>query len=150
MSVLALDLGTRCGFAMWSSGTIVSGTQDFKPGRFESSAMRMVRFRGWLDQMHAASPITHVVYEEVRRHAGVTAAHTYGGFMNLLLEWCETHGPVPCEAYPVGAIKKFWTGNGAASKDMMMAEARRRRFAPLDDNEADALALLHMVIGSVM
>jgi Holliday junction resolvasome RuvABC endonuclease subunit len=108
--------------------------------------MRMVRFRGWLDQMHAASPIGHVVYEEVRRHLGTDAAHLYGGFMNLLLEWCEVHG-IPAEAYPVGAIKKYWTGNGSASKELMISMCRQRGYQPRDDNEADAIAMLNMCLG---
>ena len=44
---------------------------------------------------------------------------------------------------PVGTIKKFATGNGRAGKPLIIAAARSWGFEPADDNEADALALLH-------
>ena len=47
---------------------------------------------------------------------------------------------------PVGTIKKHATGKGNASKDEMVASARARGHAPTDDNEADALALLHWAV----
>lgn len=146
MAVLALDLGTTTGFALWTDGAITSGSWDMKPKRYEGSGMRYVRFTGMLNDMHAAVGITYIVFEEVRRHKGADAAHVYGGFMSHLQAWCEQRG-VPLEAYPVGAIKKHWTGNGNASKDMMLDEAKRRGFAPEDDNEADALAMLDMAVG---
>jgi len=37
-------------------------------------------------------------------------------------------------------------GKGNASKDEMVASARARGHLPADDNEADALALLHWAI----
>ena len=146
MAILALDLGTKTGYAAYTNGAIVSGSQDFAPGRYESTGMRYVRFGKFLADMHAADPVTYLVFEEVRRHRGVDAAHVYGGFLSHLQAWCELRG-VPLEAYPVGAIKRFWTGKGNADKDAMVAEAQRRGFAPKDDNEADALAMLHMAIG---
>ncbi|MBX6322601.1 MAG: hypothetical protein IRY94_12290, partial [Rhodospirillaceae bacterium] len=40
-AVLALDLGTTTGWALRTSdGRIVSGTQDFRPRRFEGGGMR--------------------------------------------------------------------------------------------------------------
>ena len=43
---------------------------------------------------------------------------------------------------PVGTIKRFATGRGNADKAAMMAAVTARGFAPADDNEADAIALL--------
>jgi hypothetical protein len=87
----------------------------------------------------AAAPLI-VVFEEVRRHQGVDAAHVYGGLLAVLTAWCEEHG-IPYQGVPVGTIKKNWTGKGNASKDQMMEEARSRGLNPVDDNEADALAI---------
>jgi Holliday junction resolvasome RuvABC endonuclease subunit len=86
-----------------------------------------------------------VYFEEVRRHAGVDAAHAYGGFMGQLTAWCEHH-QIPYQGVPVGTIKKHATGKGNASKEDMIAAARRQGFDPADDNEADALALLAWAI----
>jgi Holliday junction resolvasome RuvABC endonuclease subunit len=148
MALLALDLGTKTGWALDNAGAIVSGTANFTPRRYDSAAMRFLRFTRWLDEIHELNPIEHIAYEEVRRHAGTTAAHLYGGLMSHLLTWADPKG-IPVEAHPVGAIKKHWTGAGNASKEAMIAEARKRGFEPGDDNEADALAILSMMRGGL-
>ena len=142
-STLALDLGTTTGWAMRTvDGNIVSGSQSFKPGRFEGGGMRYLRFRGWLAEMLAgAGDIGAVYFEEVRRHAGVDAAHAYGGFLATLTTWCEHH-QIPYSGVPVATIKKHATGKGNADKAAMVTAMRALGFAPTDDNEADALALL--------
>jgi len=146
-SILALDLGTTTGWALVSrDGDITSGTENFKPHRFEGGGMRFLRFKRWLTEIkNCAEGIDQVVFEEVRRHAGVDAAHAYGGFMGQLTAWCEHHS-IPYQGVPVGTIKKHATGKGNASKDDMIAAARAHGHAPVDDNEADALALLRWAI----
>lgn len=148
MATLALDLGTRTGFACQTdlTGTVISGTWDFRPKRFEGAGMRYVKFKTMLDVLHEETPLTVIYFEEVRRHAGTTAAHVYGGFKSHLEAWCEENR-VPYESVPVGEIKKFWTGKGNAKKDAMIAEARLRGYVPADDNEADALAILTLKTG---
>lgn len=147
MNILALDLGTTTGWALRTTtgyelgkplDGIVSGTMNFKPQRFEGGGMRFVRFRRWLGEL---VPVDAVYFEEVRRHAGVDAAHAYGGFLAHLTAWCEERG-IPYQGVPVGTIKKAWTGRGNADKAAMIAEARSRGFTVADDNEADAIALL--------
>ena len=85
-TILALDLGTHTGWALQHlDGTITSGTEHFKPQRFEGGGMRFLRFKRWLNELlSASSHINAVFFEEVRRHAGVDAAHAYGGFMGHL------------------------------------------------------------------
>lgn len=144
MTLLALDLGTRTGWAM-SGDPVAHGYHDFKPGRFDGGGMRYLRFARWLNEMHAARPISEVAYEEVRRHIGTDAAHVYGGLMAHLQSWCETVG-VPYQGVPVGTIKRAATGKGNADKAAMVAAVNARGYAVKDDNEADAIALLHCVI----
>jgi len=67
------------------------------------------------------------------------------GFMGQLTAWCEHHG-IPYQGVPVGTIKKHATGKGNASKDDMIAAARSRGHPTVDDNEADALALLYWAV----
>lgn len=142
MSVLALDLGTHCGHALLHpTGVTVSGTWDFRTLRHEDAGFRFVRFRESLDMMLKNNGVRVIYFEEVRRHAGTSAAHIYGGFMAVLKMWCVANG-VSYQSVPVGIIKKHWTGRGNASKEEMIAEARRRGYDPVDDNEADALAIL--------
>jgi Holliday junction resolvasome RuvABC endonuclease subunit len=109
--------------------------------------MRLIKFRRRLDELHKAWGITHVGYEEVRAHAGVTAAHCYGALMGILMIWCEERG-IPYEAVPVGTLKKFWTGKGNASKGEMIEAARERGFEPASDNEADAIAGWHWLLAA--
>ena len=142
-TLLALDLGTTLGWAMRFSGEVVSGAEHFKVGRFEGGGMRYLRFVRWLDELwRFAGRPSALYFEEVRRHRGVDAAHVYGGFLAQLTAWCERHG-VPYQGVPVGTIKKFATGKGNADKAAMIAAAQRWGGRPEDDNEADALALLH-------
>jgi Holliday junction resolvasome RuvABC endonuclease subunit len=146
-TVLALDLGTTTGWALRSGdNSIVSGTESFKPHRFEGGGMRFLRFKRWLTELKQTSNgIDAVYFEEVRRHLGVDAAHAYGGFMAHLTAWCEHH-QIPYQGVPVGTIKKHATGKGNACKDEMIAAMKALSYSPSDDNEADALALLHYAL----
>ena len=146
-TLLALDLGTRTGWALRSSdGHITSGSESFRPQRFEGGGMRFLRFKRWLTEIKSqADGIGALYFEEVRRHASTDAAHTYGGFLATLTAWCE-HPQIPYQGVPVGTIKKHATGRGNAGKDQVIIAVRSRGHAPVDDNEADALALLHWAI----
>ncbi len=145
--ILTLDLGTATGWAIRTrDNDITSGTQSFKPQRFEGGGMRFLRFKRWLTEVKQSVDGINVVYfEEVRNHAGVDAAHPYGGFMAHLTTWCEQHD-IPYQGVPVGTNQKHATGKGNAGKDDMVAAMRCKGHAPADDNEADALALLHWAI----
>ena len=145
--ILALDLGTMTGWALRNQhGRIVSGTAHFRPHRFEGGGMRYLRFERWLNETRAVTGKLDAVYfEEVRNHAGVDAAHAYGGFLAQLTAWCEHHA-IPYEGVPVGTIKNFITGKGNANKERVIAAVRALGHNPEDDNEADALALLHCAI----
>lgn len=142
-SILALDLGTTTGWALVSrDGLLNGGSESFKTTRFEGGGLRYLRFKRWLtDIKQCADGLDWVVFEEVRRHMGVDAAHAYGGFMAHLTAWCEHH-QIPYQGVPVGTIKKHATGKGNAGKAEMIAAAKARGFDPVDDNHADALALL--------
>lgn len=146
-TILALDLGTITGWALRGrDGTVTSGSASFKPRRFEGGGMRFLRFKRWLAELKAcADGLDEVVFEEVRRHASTDAAHAYGGFLATLTAWCEHHG-IPYQGVPVGTIKRHATGSGRADKAAVLSAMRARGFAPIDDNEADALALLYWTI----
>lgn len=148
-SILALDLGTTTGWCVGTAGTHVSGIWNLKPGRFDGGGMRFVKFRSRLNELRKAHVFDAIYFEEVRRHAGTDAAHVYGGLMAILTEWCESE-LIPYEGVPVGEIKKGFTGKGNADKAAMVAEAFRRGYSPIDDNEADAIALHVLKADSVV
>ena len=147
LTILAIDLGTTTGWAVRARDhQIAHGFVSFKPQRFEGGGMRFLRFKRWLSEIHTMTNDIHAVYfEEVRRHAGVDAAHVYGGLMATLTTWCE-HRNIPYQGVPVGTIKKHATGKGNAGKDEVIAAMRVKGHPVSDDNEADALALLHWAI----
>jgi hypothetical protein len=141
--ILALDLGTATGWAMRGiDGLITSGTASFRPGRYDGGGMRYLRFTNWITELdRLGGPISSIWFEKVRRHLGTDAAHAYGGLMATLTNWAELRR-VPYQGVPVGTIKRFATGKGNAGKAPVTDVIRARGFSPVDDNEADALALL--------
>ncbi len=145
--ILTLDLGTITGWALRGrSGLITSGIEMFKPSRFEGGGMRYLRFERWLNELLFQLDWMDAVYfEEVRRHLGVDAAHAYGGFLAHLTAWCEQH-EIPYQGVPVGTIKQSATSKGNASKEAVIQAMQALGHTPSDDNEADALALLHWAI----
>ena len=92
-----------------------------------------------------SGPISAIHFEEVRRHVGTDAAHVYGGLLATLTAWAELRG-IAYQGVPVGTIKRHATGKGNANKEAMMAAARARGFSPADDNEANAIAILHWAL----
>lgn len=141
-AVLALDLGTTTGWAIRSpDNAITSGSASFRPGRFDGGGMRYLRFHRWLDDLKYLGDFSHIVFEEVRRHSGVDAAHVYGGLLATLTAWAEHHR-IPYEGIPVGTWKKALTGKGNAGKADIMTAVRALGFAPAGADEADALGIL--------
>ena len=159
--ILALDLGTTTGWALRSAnGPVAHGFVSFKSQRFEGGGMRYLRFGRWLADMLALSGqqsgsqtgsqtnltgIGAVYFEEVRRHLGVDAAHVYGGLLATLTAWGEHH-QIPYQGVPVGTIKRHATGKGNAGKAEVIAAMKALGHPVTDDNEADALALLHWAL----
>ena len=147
-SILCLDLGCKTGWALkQNDGQITSGTIEFKPGWFEGGGMTFLRFESWLDEIKDfAGPIHSIHFEQVCAHLGTTAGHVYGGFLASLTSWCEARS-IPYQGIPVGTIKKSATGKGNSGKEAVIKAMKNLGHNPADDNEADALAILHLVLG---
>jgi hypothetical protein len=64
--ILALDLGQRTGWAVRSrDGAIASGTNEFRPSRFEGGGMTWLRFRAWLQELdNTSGGVGVVAFEE--------------------------------------------------------------------------------------
>ncbi|MBB0023652.1 hypothetical protein DEE38_09785 [Ralstonia pickettii] len=143
-NVLALDLGTQCGWAVTTrDGKFVSGSDRFDPKRCGGAGRRWLAFREFLTaRAREAGGIQAVYYEDVKAHGpGVQAAHVYGGFLAVLELWCAANN-IPLYGVGVGTIKKHATGRGNAKKPDMIAAAQARGVRVVDDNHADAVALL--------
>jgi len=143
MRILALDLGTKTGYALGAvQADIVSGSKDWATKRIEGGGMRFLKFRNWLKSLDL-KPGDAVVFEEVRNHSSVGAAHVYGGFMTEIMTFCDELR-IPYQSVPVGVIKKHASGKGNTKKDgMIRAAFNLFEILADDDNHADALALWH-------
>lgn len=157
MNVLALDLGTRTGWALREHGRIESGVQVFDVKRGESPGMRYVRFNRWLEGFGQVTgyPGLLVVYEQTHNRGGA-ATEIAAGFATRVQEFCAAHG-VEHAAVHSATLKKYVTGSGRAEKAMMYAELCSRGWhqpafdgKQVDDNEVDAICLLHYALAELV
>lgn len=157
MRILALDLARQLGWAYFSDETrrhtVLSGSVDLAPDNkklYESYGMRYVRFRRFLKDH---GDVDLVAYEAVRRHRrkgqrsdNVLAAHAFGGFRAVLMEWAEKRNTPLC-AFEIADLKRRATGKGNCNKDAMIEAANKRFHRRVkDDNEADALWALQLAL----
>lgn len=145
--VLALDLATTTGWALHASGVLTSGSQCF--ARYTGSKSRpaehvgepFAKFGRWVRERIREDKPAVIVYEEVRRWSGFSAAHCFGGFRGMLFAQAAIAG-VRLVGYSPSEVKKFWTGKGNAKKpEMIAATLFRTGIEAVDDNESDAVAL---------
>ena len=140
MKILALDTGTKTGWAVNETGTVVSGVQDFSLKRGESPGMRFLMFRNWLQKMLDSTMPDMVIYERAH-HRGGAATEVGVGLMTHVQGVCAENG-VEYVALHSSALKKHATGKGNCSKEDMMRAATEKGWNYEDDNESDALWLL--------
>jgi len=150
-SILALDLANHTGWAVRRrDGKILHGVETFTPRASWTPGQRWQRFRSWLAETIVAHNINVLAYEVVIQggslkdggHKSGRAGDVYGGFKAVMEMVADSHR---LEIHPVhvATVKKTWTGNHMAKKPDMVLQAKARGFRVEDDNEADALAILH-------
>ncbi len=150
-AILALDLATATGWAFAHGVTLESGVQTFDVRRGESPGMRFLRFRAWLGEVTMALPPGPGIAYEAPHHRGGAATEIAVGFSTRVQEHCAAHGYEHAAVHSA-TLKKWAAGSGRADKTAMVAAvqakgwARHRNGTALDDNEADALALLHYAL----
>ena len=142
MNVLALDLGMKLGWALSQSGNITGGTVSLASRPPARRSFRWLKYQTWLQETWAgAGGLDAVYFEDVFRHSSRDSSNVYGGLWAYLEAFCGAKD-IPMYPVAVPTIKKFWTGAGNAKKERMIESAKERGFHPVDDNHADALALL--------
>lgn len=142
-NVLALDLGTHCGWAVAKrDGAMEYGTESFH--RVTGGA-KWAEFRAWLSSTIKRHGVEVLYFEDVKAHGPgqVIAAHVYGGFLAMAQMVCHQHN-VRMVGVGVGTVKKAFTGKGNATKQQMIARAFELgfRLAKDADDTADAIAIL--------
>jgi Holliday junction resolvasome RuvABC endonuclease subunit len=144
MPILALDPATHMG---WALSPLISGVWDLSLKRDESTGMKFMRLRAKLNELSENYRIRLVVYEAARNAAPKMqgALVHQAQLQAIIIDWATTAG-IESKGYSPKEIKKWATGNGNASKDAMVAFAKKRWLGVqiLDDNHADALLLWQM------
>lgn len=136
MNILALDLATTTGFAH-SNGQ--SGAVKLTGSMAEKSAM----LADWLERTLATMPADLVALEHAAYGAKFAKTREFHGQLRGVIELVCARQNVPIKMVNIATAKSFATGNGRATKPQMMRvfEFFNKR-KPIDDNEADAWAVL--------
>jgi hypothetical protein len=169
MRILALDLGTKTGWALADDDLISSGTwvlatrgeiaKQAKEGKDRCCDRRFKLLQALIrDQF----PLGAIYFEDVEFSTFTYQTQLWAGFRTVVSLMYPNRVP-KVVAVPVGTLKKFATGKGNASKEMMAQSLQRYdsgRFIlsltatdsagkwgkRMDDNEVDALHLLRYAI----
>ena len=145
MRILALDPATHCGFA-YSSNPTLSGTWDLSTRRDESAGMKLVRLRSKLEEMRKLG-IDLIVFEAARNAMPkMQGALVHQAKLQAVIELFAQDHEINYRGYSPAELKKFATGKGNANKAAMIAAVSKRWGPTSDDNEADAIALMHLAL----
>lgn len=145
-TVIALDCAQKTGWAVVdinSQEIIESGVQDLTKKRGESNGLLFLRFRTWLkgliDSVRQFSEINLIIYEQAHFRGG--AATEIGVGLQTRVQEAAQEFKILDAPVKTNTLKKYWTGSGAAGKERMIEKsAIQLGRAPIDDNEADAVA----------
>lgn len=156
-NILALDLATKTGWAIrMRDGTVKHGVINMRAKPDAHQGQRWLNFRSELVALLSNHQIQAVGFEQIDNFAPMKRK---GGGVSIpssaiiTMAGCRAHLEAVCAVnridltgHHIGSIKKNWTGAGNAKKDMMVAEAFKRGYKPADDNSADALAILDLML----
>lgn len=149
--VLAIDPGSKCGFAVVDDGGLVLSDCWHLTRSGERPGTRFWRLFHRLSETYAAVGKPDAFAYEGRimgSGPGETSAKwtNYGGIIGVSLAWCEQVGVLDVHTMMPATLKKRATGNGRAEKADMAAWASHRSGRDIrDDNEADAVCLAFVV-----
>lgn len=173
--ILGLDIASHCGATFCdvipgqpiSNATLIGGQWNLSIGPHDTQSIRYLRLKTFLT---ITSPDL-VFFEEVK-YVGqnpapgmaqnltalvaraVSGAQVVQGLCAILQLWAEERG-IPCQAIPVGVLKKYATGSGAAKKEDMIAACNKRFNTEFEvegyestgvDNIADSMFLCAMAV----
>jgi hypothetical protein len=166
MNILALDLGTKTGWAMhhamlpnddagtWSLASRAQIVEAIEKRMDRRQDPRFVRLLIFIKQFRSSFPnIDWIVFEDVEFVKSRMQAHLWATWRAAI--WCQQGVNIDCLS--TGKLKAFATGSGSADKDKM---ARALTMDPryildkdgvkdtlrnkiLDDNAVDAVHLLN-------
>lgn len=144
--IVGLDLASSCGISFCdilpgqpiTEAPIIGGQWNLGVGQHDTNSLRYVRLKSFLQLTNPSL----IFYEEVKFVGqnptpgmkqnltalvarAVTGAQVVHGLSAILVTWAEQHG-IPCEAVPIGVLKKYATGRGNANKVDIITAANTR------------------------
>ena len=141
--ILALDLGTKTGWAYYNGENIISGWWDLSLQRGDSQGMCFLYLESKLDIFLLTRSKPDIVIFERAHHRGGAATQKAIGFATRVLAWCAQNGIEHTDIHS-GTLKKYATGSGRADKNKMieLAEKKWEDQEIETDDQADALWIL--------
>lgn len=151
--ILCLDLGRRTGWAIYNPKQAApwrdSGVYElYDPNAGDKQpeyddTQRFAALARFVMALHeAAGPLDVVVFEQVNGGTKGRQTQLINGYRAVVMLVASQIG-AKCVNLPVGTIKKGFAGHGGADKAAMIAAAVKLGYRPFDDNEADAIAVMH-------
>jgi hypothetical protein len=148
VNLLTLDLATRVG---WTFGLVSDPRFKFGnhllPSTGEDIGAFIKAFDDWLQQY--AERVDYIVFEQpiLPRETRIETLRKLYGLTAHVEFWAKAY-EVKCREAPIGKIKMFMANSGNASKDMMVAAAKRHGYDVANDDEADAVGVRLYTISS--
>lgn len=147
MNLLFLDVSTKTGWAAYFNDDTCppyteAGKAIFEAKRGESSGIRFLNFRVWLNRIVDIVRPAIIGYEQAH-HRGGAATELCVGFITRVQEVAAHRG---IEYVPLhsATLKKYITGSGRGDKSQVMEAVKKLypdiKEAHKDDDIADALA----------
>lgn len=150
-SVLALDIATKTGWALWDPqypqrpylGSIRLPADVQEIGRAGSA---MVQFLTDRHQMHGG--LSHIVFEAQHVAGGKIDIHVIARLLGLagIVEWFAHEIRATCYSVHISTWRKHALGSGNLTREraklLAMQEARRLGMDPGNDDEAEAFCIL--------
>ncbi len=156
---VAIDPGTKFGWATGTDGkkNVTRYTRSgvlILPSRPEGKKGNrwsyLDRHLNWIATQGWASGFGHgpkfELWYERPGNMRAMAIRDFWGQVAIIQHWCDQHDVTYHPVAP-STIKKSFTGFGFAPKPSMIRVAREFGHIPVDDNEADAIALLYHARG---
>lgn len=147
---LSIDIGSTFGYCVGKNGIIVdSGEVTLSSGAagVTHPGHRWMRFQKWLANY---ADVNEILFEDVQFVTSPQQMKVYGGLLAILQVFSLAHGIRMCSLTP-GQIKKDFTGQGNAKKDVLCDVAMRLGWkngvpgTENNHNEADAIALYWVI-----
>lgn len=142
-NILAIDQATRCGIAYQLVGKQPKvELWDLTIKNKESQGLKWLRFESKLKAFITKNDIKVIAYELPAGRNINPIIHS--SKLICIIEKLCAQLSIEYIELSTGSIKKFATGSGSANKDMMIDFAKKLwGYEGGDDNEADALHILH-------